>query len=413
MKYANLVYKWRNDEINMGDDIQILAIDYLYTLMGIPPEKIIKISFYELCEYDGEEVILPICFPFHSYVKEDYFTLFSPKIKPIFLNLSISGMKISSKDSQYLKRYEPIGCRDLNTLRTLQKEGIDAYANGCITQIFPDRGNKLYSDKVFLVDVDKTLLESIPNELKQKAEMRTHSLRYSEIKKASREIAIDQLNEYAENAGLVVTSRLHCALPCIAMGIPTVFAAPKRSHRFEGVDRIVKFYCSEEYEHIDWIPQSIDYETIKNKIIDMNIRRIRGEEIDKTELRSINQIFNAESVCKYNVDYISETLDFIDNLIEKENGKINYYLWGITPIAFTLFWYIRSKWEKSNLLGVVDKNKKIEFCGTVSGSKDEIIKEKAAWIFVTTRNALYESEAFFADNGINNHYQCCGNKYNY
>ena len=413
MKYANLDYRWRNDEINIGDDIQLLAIDYLYTLMGIPAEEIVRIPFYELCTYDDEDVILPICFPFHNFIKDDFYTQFSIKITPVFLHLSIGGIKLSSKDIEYYKKYEPIGCRDLNTLRVLRREGITAYASGCITQIFPVRKNESASQNVFLVDADKSLLDHIPIGFKQDAKVRTHALRYSEIEKTSREIAIDQLKEYAADAKFIITSRLHCALPAVAMGIPTIFAASKRSHRFEGIDRMIPFYSAEEYLNINWHPAAVDDNLIKNKMIDLDIRRLRQEHVDEAELQQINKIFDTESTYQYHMDYVTESVTFINTLMKKQHDTIRYYLWGITPTALTLYWHIKTNYPKSSLLGVIDKNKKIEFCGTVSGGKNEVIKQKDAWVFVCTRNALYESKDFFEHHGMKHYFQCCGDQYTY
>ena len=148
-------------------------------------------------------------------------------------------------------------------------------------------------------------------------------------------------------------------------------------------------------------------------MIDLDIRRLKQEHVDETELQQINRIFDTESTNQYHMDYITESVSFINALMKKQHGAIRYYLWGITPTALTLFWHIKTYYPKSLLLGVIDKNKKIEFCETVSGSKDEIIKEKDAWVFVCTRNALNESKDFFARNGMKLYYECCGDQYIY
>lgn len=263
------------------------------------------------------------------------------------------------------------------------------------------------------MDADKSLLDHIPIGFKQDAKVRTHALRYSEIEKTSREIAIDQLKEYAADAKFIITSRLHCALPAVAMGIPTIFAACKRSHRFEGIDRMIPFYSAEEYSNINWHPAAVDDHRIKNEMIDLDIRRLRREHVDEAELQQINEIFDTESTYQYHMDYVTESVTFINTLMKKQHDTIRYYLWGITPTALTLYWHIKTNYPKSSLLGVIDKNKKIEFCGTVSGGKNEVIKQKDAWVFVCTRNALYESKDFFEHHGMKHYFQCCGDQYIY
>src|SRR5690606_3725036 len=52
------------------------------------------------------------------------------------------------------------------------------------------------------------------------------------------EMADDILKKYAK-AKLVITSRIHCALPCLAMGTPVIFlngfSDPLDTSRFEGI----------------------------------------------------------------------------------------------------------------------------------------------------------------------------------
>src|SRR5690606_3529899 len=48
-------------------------------------------------------------------------------------------------------------------------------------------------------------------------------------------MAQELLDYYREEAGLVVTSRIHCAMPCAAMGIPVVYTGV-REGRTEVID---------------------------------------------------------------------------------------------------------------------------------------------------------------------------------
>ena len=85
MKYANISIergyahsairfgKDKERKINIGDYAQILAVDNLYCRMGIPNEEIIYIEYYDLFDYDGEYVILPINFIFFNVIICDFF----------------------------------------------------------------------------------------------------------------------------------------------------------------------------------------------------------------------------------------------------------------------------------------------------------------------------------------------------
>jgi len=61
------------------------------------------------------------------------------------------------------------------------------------------------------------------------------------------------LKEYA-SASLVITSRLHSALPCLAIGTPVIFV-PKNPHdpRLEGYSEYLKIYSVDEFQQINWV----------------------------------------------------------------------------------------------------------------------------------------------------------------
>ncbi len=100
---------------------------------------------------------------------------------------------------------------------------------------------------------------------------------------AKRRLALDVLNEYRTHARLVVTTRLHCALPCVAMGIPVVFVGDTRDPRLSpiaGLASIISFpnelrgsgtatrvrrraYFRQEMQHGDWDGFAADIEEAK------------------------------------------------------------------------------------------------------------------------------------------------------
>src|SRR6185295_1108834 len=62
-----------------------------------------------------------------------------------------------------------------------------------------------------------------PNEIRDKMIFKTHFFDRSTLNLSQRlSLAQEYLDEYAQ-AKLVVTSRIHCALPCLALGTPVLF----------------------------------------------------------------------------------------------------------------------------------------------------------------------------------------------
>lgn len=47
---------------NIGDNIQLAAVMNLYRMMGIPEKDIVRIEYYDLFNYTGEDICLPINF---------------------------------------------------------------------------------------------------------------------------------------------------------------------------------------------------------------------------------------------------------------------------------------------------------------------------------------------------------------
>jgi hypothetical protein len=252
MKYGLLTYDENKRFFNVGDNIQSLAAkQYL-------PQVDEFINREKLADYKGDEVQL---------IMNGWFThnttnwVPSDKIKPLFvsfhMNNTAAPQMLSEKGIAYLKKHEPIGCRDKFTVTTLQEKGIDAYFSGCLTLTLDtykvadsERGDDIYivdplynyprSEKVFY-DLKRTIKSVLDGKVFQLGKKEKHLRKfisddllrsahfinqepkantYTDIEKFA--MAEDLLHKYAK-AKLVITSRIHCALPCLAMGTPVIF----------------------------------------------------------------------------------------------------------------------------------------------------------------------------------------------
>lgn len=213
-----------SNSTNVGDFIQTLAVaqhlDQEYHLVDR--------DFMN--QYDGEPM---------AVVMNGWFTDEpdnwppSPSIIPVFLGFHISreSAAIIREHKEYFKRYAPIGCRDHMTAEYMRECSIDAYVSGCATMTFPRRAADLAADKVVLVD------EPLRNFLRSERRdfvFISHELEPYMSQPLRFQAASELLDFYRENAGLIITRRIHCAMPCAAMGIPVVFSGMK-----DGRTRIV------------------------------------------------------------------------------------------------------------------------------------------------------------------------------
>lgn len=197
------------------------------------------------------------------------------KVHPLFISFHINKLVYqffsNEKSLNYFKKHQPIGCRDQSTVDFLKCYGIDAYFSGCLTltlgETYKNKGNGkdiIFVDPCTDKDVNlKTVLKSFKNlvfnvskmvklnkKMGSKLSIRalfqasyfynTYSQLFSDDvllnakyiqhllnddfknDEAKFLFAETLLNQYS-SAKYIVTSRIHCALPCVAMNTPVLY----------------------------------------------------------------------------------------------------------------------------------------------------------------------------------------------
>ena len=195
----------------------------------------------------------------------------SDKLTPLFWGFHITDYNdswsyFSRKEIvNYLKRYEPIGCRDPYTADRLSQLGVKTFVSYCLTLTLPKREYQENCDKVIVVDGEGIPL---PAELEEQAVYYTHVIPGKNREAIKRAYARLMLNMYRTEARLVVTTRLHCLLPCVAMGIPVVFFNNPDNYRTSWVRNIgVEIHTLQDIGRVDWNPTPIDMEKQKEQLI--------------------------------------------------------------------------------------------------------------------------------------------------
>lgn len=257
-------------KINIGDYIQALASSQFLDNIDLFIER------EKLKDYDGEDVAM-IMNGWYMHHPEQWPP--SSKIHPLFvafhLNNLVDSKLLDIESITYLKRHEPIGCRDILTVKKLEKYGVKAYFSGCMTLTL---GYRYHSEnrngKVYIVDpvitfnskIDKfkylllsilkfkiisliykkqysnnsrsrilnwcksskffyTYSELFDKRLLIEAEYIQHEGEFYhkyETPEALLKIAEDLVKCYSK-ASCVITSRIHCALPCLGLQTPVIY----------------------------------------------------------------------------------------------------------------------------------------------------------------------------------------------
>lgn len=398
MKFANLyldskVYK------NMGEDMMIFSIFNLYHHMGVDRDSVTRVPVSKMRDYDGEDVLLPLNYPFYGL-----FAL-SPKIHPVFLGISVLHGAVA--EYMRLKEYEPIGCRDLHTYKVLKQKGIDVYLNGCLTITLPKRERPKNLQKVYLVDVPPGLKEYLPASFAENIVELSQNFFDDDVQVASEEYTRHRYEEYINEASLVVSSRLHCILPCAAAGIPTVLAVNAKSSRYNWLENIMPIYTSKRYGAINWNPEPLEFEKEKKMLLDHAASRVWAEYRRLTD-REFIQTMYMNSCDDYSIESIRDAATYMKEHWRDKGRGNRYILWGVTQTAELLYDNIREQYPEAELVGVVDKFNKQDFHG-ISTSSDDIIKNDGTTVFVTAESANEYAKRLFVECGNTNYVICWSN----
>lgn len=268
MKYGLLVYPHNaNNIFNIGDYVQSIAARQFL------PQVDCFLNREQLNEpiIDETKLILNGWF---MHNPESWPP--AEKLEPLFVAFHINKLAadkmLSRVGIEYLKKHQPIGCRDYYTVDLLKSKGVEAFFSGCLTltlgesyhheeedgaQIYiTDLNSLLKKNFSFIIRCFRTLLLKKPllnrirtrmNQCGAHRSMRSIAAVYETYQKVIADEVFLQANyidqeiedtfsseddkfEYADallkkysKARYVITSRIHCALPCLAMGTPVVF----------------------------------------------------------------------------------------------------------------------------------------------------------------------------------------------
>lgn len=394
----------QNRIISIGDVLECLAIRNIYKNMGIDENDLITCYPYELSEYEGEYCVLPI----NVYALNiDY----SNRILPVFLGLTLGGgYKLSEKNINLLRRFSPVGCRDERTMRMLLDNGIDAYMQGCLVATFPKRPVLDTQKKVFFVNPEKGLEKFIPNNLLENYEFVSHDY-YMTDEELYKEGGLYKLGEkfiekYTKEAKLVVTSKYHSAITCLALGIPVIMVIENNYFKYSWLEKFIPIYEPKDYPNIDWNPKPVcipnDEKELMLKIARKRIRDTYDKYADICKLSEVRErpdinYFDDIFYGNYAIEYVKKNWD---NDIE-----IDYAFWGATDTSRKLNDFIADYYPGAHLKKVFDWSVRsdVEYKeGTFVPEPLENIsieENKNLFIFVTGNSASEAAIDLFAKLG--------------
>jgi hypothetical protein len=167
-----------------------------------------------------------------------------PKIAPLLVSLHISPQKAEGRFQRlrppiadmmlrktgigFLRRHGPIGARDRATEALLQAHGIEAYYSGCLTLTLTRDAAQERENIVVACDLPPDAIAALRTRTSSRLVEATHH--DTETRDPERRLAkARELLSLYGRAKAVVTTRLHCALPSLALQTPVLFLPPDPS----------------------------------------------------------------------------------------------------------------------------------------------------------------------------------------
>jgi len=241
MKYAVISYP---ESMNIGDEIQSVAAARLLPKVDyfLPRESLHKPAV--------DEKVKLICNGWFMTKPHNWPP--APNIEPLFISFHVTDSNKSyklipnRKLVDYYKQFEPIGCRDLKTKQYFDAIGVKTYFSNCLTLTLENKFTER-NDDILLVDpfrynytkeYRKFLMENmVPKKYRDAVKIVGHRY-YKKMSVEEKFAEAERLIDMYSKAKLVITSRIHAALPCLALGTPVYFVdAGYHSTRFNLNDR--------------------------------------------------------------------------------------------------------------------------------------------------------------------------------
>ena len=253
---------------NLGDFIQSIA-----AAEWMKPKSPVALNREELHNYEGPQAKLVMN---GWFMDQPANWPPSASIEPLFISFHLNPTAeiglLTPEGIRYFKKHQPIGCRDCYTQKTLEKHGIDTYFSACLTLTLKRvnfvKGNKRRKGILVLSPLERllpqkkitkqqglkgqisivlqkikqpfkskkyiqamNLLDSYLSQIDEEVQVRTQLIPPGNYTEADRIKAAEEQLVCIASAKLVITSRIHTALPAAAFGTPVIFLSDGLEHR--------------------------------------------------------------------------------------------------------------------------------------------------------------------------------------
>lgn len=251
MKYGLLIY---HNSGNLGDEIQSISARRFLPRVDV---TIDRDRLNEFKSPDGDSVSL-ITNCWFGHRPENWPP--SSDIAPLLISMHISSKPglgtakipaakfvLHKEMVSYLRSWGHVGARDLHTLKLLEDSGIPSYFSGCVTLTLQRSADIKRREFVIVNDLPDSVVAHVRKHSRYPVLLTSHADWHTSDSELRFAKAQALLNHY-QSALCVITSRLHCALPCLAFGTPVFMVDTlKDQTRYSGLNNFYRHCSADEF----------------------------------------------------------------------------------------------------------------------------------------------------------------------
>ncbi|CAF3748927.1 unnamed protein product [Rotaria socialis] len=278
---GQLVYKYNHTGGNNGDYVQAWASmqyypcvdrfferDNLYNLPELRPMPFAQSTFRNQSSTFVSIIMHAWWGQFTETLKNGMYWPPPHYFRPVYISMHIwhnaAGFMLLKRKTYDM--YGPVGARDAYTLQLLYQQNISSWFSGCLTTTLKfhpltQSANDLRKH-VLVVDVQRDLLDTLvpPDILRENVRWSTAIYKVTSVNQLDEQFEEFNQTEHRFHellsSKLVLTSRLHVLLPCLALKIPVMFIFPfeayHRDGRFHGLVNILVDHVYSEKDRYFW-----------------------------------------------------------------------------------------------------------------------------------------------------------------
>lgn len=386
-EYSNITHL-----INMGESIVPEAVKIYLAQIGEKSENIETTPYFGSFNYKESVQLMVVG---HFGRQYDFNFIDNSAVHPLFISFGWKDYFLMQREVDYFKKNEPILCRDEFTRNVMRRYGIEAYLFGCITLSLPYSQEQKGQNIIYFVDVPKQFLDTVPSDIIKNAIITSQNIRVQDMSDnivcQINQAAKDRLSEYRTKAKMVVTTKLHCMTPCVAMGIPTIAVGDNFSYRYSYIDKFVTSYSLEEFANFNWnnVVKPKNVEVVKNLQIEIGRQLFDGTK-DIEKMKKLDTIL----MNRKKWDYLKRMRRDIFEIADGERER-QIILWGASSGGYAVSWCLKFYFPELEVVSVVDMYAKGCFAGKEVCKPEQALKQyPEAIVFISTLSGMQYAKQF-------------------